>query len=56
MITVDPTVNRPGNLASPGKTNNRNFDNNSYAIIKKQLNKSPKMANYIKEVYDAGKY
>ena len=23
------------------------FDNNSYSIIKKELNKSPKMANYI---------
>ena len=33
-----------------------NFDNNSYAIIKKELSKSPKMANYIKEVYDADFY
>ena len=32
------------------------FDNNSYTMIKQTLNKSPKMAKYIKEVYDANKY
>ncbi len=31
----------------------KTFDNNSYSIIRKELNKSPKMANYIQEVYDA---
>ena len=31
----------------------RVFDNNSYSIIKQTLKKSPKMSNYIKEVYDA---
>ena len=35
---------------------NRFFDNNSYSIIKQTLKKSPKMANYIREVYDAKGY
>ena len=38
------------------KTNKAEFDNNSYSIIKQNINKSPKMSKYIKEVYDAGKY
>ena len=32
------------------------FDNNSYSMIKQTINRSPKMAKYIKEVYDANKY
>ena len=35
-----------GVAASPDGSK-RTFDNNSYAIIKRQLNKSPKMSNYI---------
>jgi len=31
------------------------FNNNSYAIIKKEIKSSPKMANLINEVYDTGK-
>ena len=43
--------------ATPIRAKHRKvFDNNSYSIIKKELNKSPKMANYIQEVYDANKY
>lgn len=34
----------------------KSFDNNSYSIVKRELNKSPKMANYIQEVYDANSY
>ena len=49
-IAGTPMVRR---VAPPGKAN---FDNNSYTMIKQTLNKSPKMAKYIKEVYDANKY
>ena len=42
-------------ITSPVKRK-RNFDNNTYSIMKRTLEKSPKMANYIKEVYDVGSY
>ena len=40
----------------PNTATKTSFDNNSYAIVKRELSKSPKMANYIQEVYDANSY
>ena len=31
------------------------FDNNSYTVAQNTLKATPKMANYIKDVYDSGK-
>ena len=31
------------------------FDNNSYTVAQKTLKATPKMANYIKDVYDSGR-